>query len=239
MGSSRTDPTPGENCSSSMRWTLALCELPSPTQMEHHVSVVWPRSKSCHRQRSRPSEVMPRVNSIESMLGMPALRRAMVKRSPGNMARAANRGTEHDGDDSLARRNEMRRETPTSRRMNARTALKGTAPTPRAALIRRSRIAVCRTPFDRQSLPAAAVAPGPSTMPAGSRHCISRTSRTSTARRWRKRLPKIATVPRAVQSRQSISSNRAVSAALMSRSSCPRLAGTLHRSSFPGSGRTS
>ena len=45
--------------------------------------------------------------------------------------------------------------------------------------------------------------------------------------------------PRAVRSRQSIASSRAVSAVLMSRSSCPRLAGTLHRSSFPGPGRTS
>lgn len=45
--------------------------------------------------------------------------------------------------------------------------------------------------------------------------------------------------PRAVRSRQSTSSSRAVSAVLMSRSSCPRLAGTLQRSSFPGPGRTS
>lgn len=47
------------------------------------------------------------------------------------------------------------------------------------------------------------------------------------------------TLPRAVRSRQSISSSRAVSAVLISRSSCPRLAGTLHRSSFPGPGKTS
>jgi hypothetical protein len=38
---------------------------------------------------------------------------------------------------------------------------------------------------------------------------------------------------RALRSRQSISSSRGVSAVLMSRSSCPRLAGTLQRSSFP------
>ena len=45
--------------------------------------------------------------------------------------------------------------------------------------------------------------------------------------------------PRAVRSRQSIASSRAVRAVLMSRSSWPRLGGTDQRSSFPGPRRTS
>ena len=45
-------------------------------------------------------------------------------------------------------------------------------------------------------------------------------------------------LPRALLSRQSISSSRAVSAVLMSRSSWPRLGGTDQRRSLPGPGRT-
>jgi hypothetical protein len=46
-------------------------------------------------------------------------------------------------------------------------------------------------------------------------------------------------LPRAVRSRQSRASSRAVSAVLMRRSSCPRLGDTLQRSSLSGPGRTS
>jgi hypothetical protein len=52
-------------------------------------------------------------------------------------------------------------------------------------------------------------------------------------------LTQVPALPRAVPSRQSISSIHAVSAVLMSKSSCPRLAGTLLRWSLPGPGRTS
>ena len=44
-------------------------------------------------------------------------------------------------------------------------------------------------------------------------------------------------LPRTVQSRRSIASSRAVSAELISRSSWPRLAGTLHRGILRGLGR--
>jgi hypothetical protein len=66
-----------------------------------------------------------------------------------------------------------------------------------------------------------------------------RTPLVARAKGARPRWDQIPPLPRAVRSRQSIASSRAVSAVLMSKSSCPRLSGTDQRSSFPGPRRTS